>query len=451
MPASSRWSSSASPIARCGSAPQVRQRRGQVPVRAEDVRAEVADQGVLAGRRHQVEHAEPGADARPLARCRRRRGSGRCAARQAVTWSVAATRHWPSMRRWLCSVTPESSRCSTCLPRATTSVVVAPRRSTVARDGPAQVADGRRRARPAPGAAGGRCATRCRPQARRAADRELVAAGGAAGAGRLRLTRSTMLRPCHIPPTPGGRAADGGCPAWPAAAVAAQRDGRPPVAARCAVAPDSGARCGHPTVTFLRVHARRPSSEPRWIRWVRGQRRRRSPRGVAWNPASASAAARGWSEPRTAPPSAFSTVSLPRAPSRTASASASAAACSGSRVVGPGQQRLAAPLDVERPARRRRARPARRPCGPGWWPAASPRARARAARHRRRSPGRRRPGQRRAVARLAGSRPRQDDRGGAAAARRRRRPPSGSGRLWPAAGRPRRSCANWAAPRPSTK
>ena len=47
-------------------------------------------------------------------------------------------------------------------------------------------------------------------------------------------------------------------------------------------------------------------------------RRSRSPRGVAWNPARDSASATGCPQPRTWLPSVRSTVSRPRAPSRTA-------------------------------------------------------------------------------------------------------------------------------------
>ena len=43
---------------------------------------------------------------------------------RAVRRSVASTRHWPSIRRWECRVTPLSSRWRMCLPRLTTSSVV---------------------------------------------------------------------------------------------------------------------------------------------------------------------------------------------------------------------------------------------------------------------------------------------------------------------------------------
>ena len=170
---------------------------------------------------------------------------------------------------------------------------------------------------------------------------------------------------------------------------------------------DHGQTLSHPTDT-RQVCGRRWRSSAGGRRWLpgaslrrtvgatvdllgRGQRRRRSPRGVAWKPASASAAASGWSDPSTDPPSAFSTVSRPRAPSRTASASASAAACSGARVVGEGQQRAATPLDVEHQLavdqHDQRAGLAAGAVAGGLAPALGPGA----ARHRRGSPGRRRP------------------------------------------------------------
>jgi drug/metabolite transporter (DMT)-like permease len=61
------------------------------------------------------------------------------------------------------------------------------------------------------------------------------------------------------------------------------------------------------------------------LRGPADQARSRRPRGVGWKPADSSAAASG--ESAIAAPSARSTVSFPRTPSRTASASASTAGC----------------------------------------------------------------------------------------------------------------------------
>ena len=73
-----------------------------------------------------------------------------------------------------------------------------------------------------------------------------------------------------------------------------------------------------------------PSSGPVQVRSgtrgaLIGHRRSRSPRGVGWNPAASGPRRGGGRSRASRPPSAFSTVSRPSAPSRTASARASAA------------------------------------------------------------------------------------------------------------------------------
>ena len=75
------------------------------------------------------------------------------------------------------------------------------------------------------------------------------------------------------------------------------------------------------------------------------QPRRRRPRGVGRKPADSSAVASG--ESNTASPSALSTVSRPSAPSLTADGQRRRRRFEHRRVVAPGQQRLAAALDVE--------------------------------------------------------------------------------------------------------
>ena len=136
----------------------------------------------------------------------------------------------------------------------------------------------------------------------------------------------------------------------------------------------------------------------------------RNPRGVAWNPAAASATARGCSAASNPSPSARSTVRRPSAPSRTASASASAAACRTARssVHESSDRPRRAPRTA--PARRRRAPPGRRPCGPACASAAP-------ARHPGRPVGPVGPGQRRAV--RVGGVGRGEHHGGVPAARGR--------------------------------
>ena len=105
-----------------------------VPVRAEQVGAEVADQlGLVGGRRS----ARRSWTRRPIASqllvADRARGSDadRAPARRSAG-RRRPSRHDPSMRRWLCRVSPPANRIRMCLPRATTSVIVSPVRSAVA-------------------------------------------------------------------------------------------------------------------------------------------------------------------------------------------------------------------------------------------------------------------------------------------------------------------------------
>ena len=83
---------------------------------AAQVGAEVADDAVLLGRRHDAEHrhVEAGQPAVLHPQLDRRRHAG----------SVAAgpTRNEPSMRRWAYSVRPSSKRISRCLPWASASL-----------------------------------------------------------------------------------------------------------------------------------------------------------------------------------------------------------------------------------------------------------------------------------------------------------------------------------------
>ena len=116
-------------------AAQVRHRLLRVPVGPEDVRAEVADELVLpgAGDEAQVVHAVAGGG--PLGVADAARGScGRGAGRGRLP-PVRDRYQEPSMRRWLCSVRSSSKRVRMCLPRATTSSTVRPRRSAVASAG----------------------------------------------------------------------------------------------------------------------------------------------------------------------------------------------------------------------------------------------------------------------------------------------------------------------------
>ena len=320
-----------------------------VPVGAEHVGAEVADQVGLAGGRHEVEHPQAQAERRP--RPGEHRGPQVVAAQRPLGGGPGcSTRHWPSIRRWVCSVVPVSKRCSRCLPRATTSRVRDPARSTS-------------------GTEGQRSSARSTTASRRAAS-----------------SRSAV---------------------------------------RCTVSPSGTA--GH-----LRI---------------------RSPRGVRWKPASSRAATTGWPEPSTWPPSAFSTVIRPRLPRRTASARARGRGPQQIGVIGIGEQRLAAALDVEHssPSTSTTTAPALRP---GWWrrrlsagvcrsrrgvaarcrrPRDRRRGRATAAPRRTGWPGRWRRARRRSARPARGRRP-------------RRRPPG-----------PLRSRStapvvpNWEAPRPSTK
>ena len=63
MPARLRWSSSASPMLRSGCGGDPAYRLVEVPVRAEQVGSEVADDAVLVRGRHQLDHRQPVADA----------------------------------------------------------------------------------------------------------------------------------------------------------------------------------------------------------------------------------------------------------------------------------------------------------------------------------------------------------------------------------------------------
>ena len=168
MPARLRWSSSASPSGAVGVGEQPAHGLLLVPVGAEQVGAEVADDVVLPVARHQLDDAEREADRRP---------------RSPVSSTTRAW--WPGLAPALAGLrrparSPPSSggcagstarvgasmRVSRCLPRETVSTTVPPARSAVAMlRAPGSRCAVEQSCPIGPGRAAGRCARRCRPQA----------------------------------------------------------------------------------------------------------------------------------------------------------------------------------------------------------------------------------------------------------------------------------------------
>ena len=111
--------------------PQVRQGHVGVPVGAEQVGSEVADQVVLLGRcgTRSSSTWKPTASVVAVRRTTRAVWAG------APPGAAGCTCQVPSIFRWVCRVRPLSKRVSRCLPRETVSMTVAPERSLVASDG----------------------------------------------------------------------------------------------------------------------------------------------------------------------------------------------------------------------------------------------------------------------------------------------------------------------------
>ncbi len=129
-PARLRWSSRASPSGRAG--PHAGwPGPARVPVRAQQVRAEMADGALLVDGAEEFQH-RGGDSRRPCGRpCRGSRGSGAPGRRSSADRPRTPSRSRPSAGA-RCAVRPPSTRVSRCLPRGVTSRTVRPVRSAVA-------------------------------------------------------------------------------------------------------------------------------------------------------------------------------------------------------------------------------------------------------------------------------------------------------------------------------
>ena len=144
MPARLRWSSSASAMAPLGlRAAMPPYRLGGVPVRAEQVGTEVADQLVLVG--WSRPGRRPASGSRPPASRRWRAPRRTCQSGPPCHGLPGGnSRQLPSMRKCVCRVSPPSNRVSMCLPRETTSSTLAAGQVDRRQRGHPEVADGQR-------------------------------------------------------------------------------------------------------------------------------------------------------------------------------------------------------------------------------------------------------------------------------------------------------------------
>ena len=208
------WSSSASPIGRSGSLAQAAQRLVLVPVRAEQVGAEVADDLGPPGRgatsstipsEKPTAHRGVGLEHDPGLVGRARPALAR------VEHPPGALHLEVRVQGPPLAVGPRSIRVSRCLPRETVSTTVPPARSAVACCGHPEVGAGQHLRRSASGRAAGRRGRRCRPQARQPQpSRRGDEAGGAAApraAGSARCRAAARRRPSRPSAGPASRGA----------------------------------------------------------------------------------------------------------------------------------------------------------------------------------------------------------------------------------------------------
>ncbi len=132
-PASTRWSSRVSPTNRSDAVTRAAATAAsQSGPRMSGPRWPTRSDSRLVGTRSSMPSRRPNADQVSVSTAARR--SWRRSTRS-VRAPGCSTRHWPSIRRWVCRVAPVSNRCRRCLPRATTSRVRDPDRSTSGTDG----------------------------------------------------------------------------------------------------------------------------------------------------------------------------------------------------------------------------------------------------------------------------------------------------------------------------